>query len=443
MYGAMILALAFGYGPDEDAAAALALAQRPVEKENVKPKTETYDEAMATANNLRLRVVVSVGVQVRNIDSAKCVAVADSSFKGYPAKCVIVSNTDGSWRATLPATATDDDILTCEQQRTVSRPASPFDNRPAADDNGPWLPVGEQKAVRDMWPEGVPFPSTLKFYRLPKASQVVAAYQSQVVPIIRFTGIKGDADNINREFPYTTSGGMDYAEPGTWRNVTGLAIPEGKRIEAWRQFKPLHNGSNYQDESALFWQFPKGTEVFDVLIRKNKDGSEHIFTVRKRTKVESDKWDDGSSFFPDVDGEEQKQLLTSDSPRTKRLLGSALGFRFRQVPKIETTKVKFKETDSRLAMTDGGHFFPPGFKGTPVSCNKCHSIPSLDNQKGRGELSGEIAAYGGPMLRGMDSVYSWYPTRADMLAVSSNDANPPAVTPIDYRWPVKFLGDYK
>jgi hypothetical protein len=437
MYGAMILALAFGYGPDEDAAAALALAQRPVEKKH-EEKAETYSQAQVRAIEEKLPLVVYVGVPRRNIRST--IASSSQGFPGYPAQCIIVSNTDGSWRATLPATATDDEI---HNGRMVSQPARPFDSRPTADDNGPWLPVGEQKAVKDMWPEGVPFPSTLKFYRLPKASQVVAAYQSQVVPIIRFTGIKGDADNINREFPYTTSGGMDYAEPGTWRNVTGLAIPEGKKIEAWRQFKPLHNGSNYQDESALFWQFPKGTEVFDVLIRKNKDGSEHIFTVRKRTKVEDSKWDDGSSFFPDVDGEEQKQMLVSDSPRTRRLLGSALGFRFRQVPKIETAKVKFKETDPRLAMTDGGHFFPPGFKGTPVSCNKCHSIPSLDNQKGRGELSGEIAAYGGPMLRGMDSVYSWYPTRADLLAVSSNDANPPAVTPIDYRWPVKFLGDYR
>lgn len=451
---ALILTLAIGYpGPDDDAAAAIAIAKakeadkQPKPRPIPVPKRETYLEAKSRAVKEGKPFVVFIGVDRRYIRGTVSYGVSEGAFDGYPAKGVLVADASGNLKAELSPSASDAQIASAIKGVTVQQP-DPFEQsnrrgvlkRRVADDDSPWLPVGEQDKVFAMWPQGVPRPETLKFYSLPKASQAVAALNTPGKdggpPIIMFTHHTESVSNINHQFPYIGSGGMDWAEKGTWRNITGLSIPEGKKIKVWKDWKPLNVGNNFQEERALFWSFPTGTEAFDVLIRKNKDGSEHIFTVRKRTKVSETAWDDGVSYFPDVAGGEEMKEATDHTARTKRLFGGRLiQYRYRKVEPLQAGK-RYPFKEQLTAVSDGGHFMPPGFMGTGVSCNKCHSIPSLPNQKGTGSLSGEIADYGGPLLRGMDTIYSWMPVRTDYIASSVREADNP-VTPLDYRWPIE------
>ena len=71
----------------------------------------------------------------------------------------------------------------------------------AATAQEPWLPAASQQYVKALWPEGVPFPVTLKFYALPKASQVLKTTNNQ--PYYGFHSVTG-FDNINTEFPDLT-----------------------------------------------------------------------------------------------------------------------------------------------------------------------------------------------------------------------------------------------
>jgi hypothetical protein len=420
-----------------------------VEEPDVKPQEkDAYVEARREALEKGQNLVVFVGSPARYIPESTTVSVGMSKFAGYPAKCIIVGNVEGNWKATLDADAIDKQIIAAI--KGVQPPADPFDksnNRdqqsalpdhqePVGDSSSPWLPEAEQKKVRDMWPDGVTRPKRLRFYKIPKSSQAVASYTGGG-PIIRFTHLQVQDDNINLKFPYIGSGGMDWAKAGTWRNVTGMSLPEGAKIATWHEQKPLKNSmKSFQNELSLFWKFPKGTEMFDVLIRRNDDGTEHIFNVRRRTKISDTEWDDGASFLPYVKSEYEEKFTAFHTDRSKRLFsGEKLTYRYRKVAPMEIDKYPFKE--QTIAMSDGGHFFPPGFVGTGVSCNKCHSIPSLDNQKGSGQLSGEIADYGGPFLRGMDTVYSWSPADLRYLASHKNDANVSPVTPLDRRWPLE------
>jgi hypothetical protein len=174
--------------------------------------------------------------------------------------------------------------------------------------------------------------------------------------------------------------------------------------------------------------------MFDVLARKNDDGSEHIFNVRRRIKLASG-WDDGASFFPDVKAGEIETSYSNGSERSRRVLGvPRITYRFAVVEKLSERKIKFKEADeTTIAMNDGGHFFPPGFKGSGMSCNKCH---------GGGVHESKI--YGGPLLRGKDTVFSWHPVPESMVV--GGEALEPRLfhavhTPgVDTRWPLELIG---
>jgi hypothetical protein len=225
---------------------------------------------------------------------------------------------------------------------------------------------------------------------------------------------------------------MDWADKNDWRNVTGLAIPPGKKVQVWVQQKPVHNGANYQSERALFWQFPVGTQAFDVLIRKRSDG-EHIFTVRKRERG-ADGWDDGVSFMPDIAKQEIYYEDWGGTDKSRDVLGlPSIRFRYAKVAPIKNYRAKFVEMKNSLGMTDGGHFFPKGFSGTGMSCSKCHNVVSLKNDLAQG---GEKSPYAGPTVAGKDTIYSWYPVTVQSVDSGRN------VPDLDYRWPIEFIGHY-
>lgn len=87
---------------------------------------DAYAEARQTAMEEKSPLVVYVGNDNRKIRSTVGVAVEAGRFAKdeYPTRCIIVSNPDGSWRATLPATATDAEIEAALRPRVAAPPTS-------------------------------------------------------------------------------------------------------------------------------------------------------------------------------------------------------------------------------------------------------------------------------------------------------------------------------
>jgi hypothetical protein len=443
----ILMALSIGYGPDDDAAAAIAIAKASIKKEqlNVKPTPKAddvppfpkyesvYMNVMDSAAQQNRHAVIFVGHKgtVLNRDiGTRLVGGSVDSLEGFPAKCVVVCEPNGkgwmNWKATLPADATDKQIA--DAVKGVTPTQDPFDKsvkrdrrRADGDSSSPWSPQSEQDYIRKLWPEGVEFPDTLKFYSLPKASQRIATTNDR--PSRGFHLLRRGEQNINLEFPYVTSGGMDQAEVGAWRNVTGLAIPEGGKIKVWAQRTPILNSfGSYQQEEMLFWKFPSGTQAYDVLIRKNDDGSEHIFTIRVRERDDKG-WDSGLSYFPSVEVGETQSYVTAGNTRTRDVIGvEKVVYKVAEVKPLDRKRYLFKPRNT--AISDDGHFFPKGFKGTGLSCTQCH-VKGMMN---------EASPYAGPALRGQDSVFSFFPTRVDSI---DTDYYTPR---IDHRWPLEIIG---
>lgn len=364
----------------------------------------TYAESKALAEKTKKTLVIFVGVKYK-AQYADAITTNLPSVPGRPEKCILISN----YNVTeifkeLPVNTT------AEIVEAVIR-----DSRPRKQ-SSPWLPDAN---IKSMWPEGVPYPENLKFYQLPKASQRIAVTNDRrsrgFHSISRRDGIIGN-DNINREFPYIGSGGLDFDKD--CRNITGLAIPDRQKIKVWTQLTPILAGTGYQNEEMMFWQFPEGTQAYDVLVKKNEDGSEHVFTVRIRTRLK-DGWDEGKSFFPDVPLAEAKEYKVKAPFRLRNLLNiNTVTYRVHEIEPLTERKYRFRE--QRTAINDGGHFTPANFVGTGVTCSQCH-VKSMMK---------EDSPYGGPALRGQDSVFSWYP-----ITVASVDRD--FYTPeLDHRWPL-------
>ena len=436
---------------DDDAAAAIAIAKTKV----VQPKPPvvmqkkitdtTKAKQRAIEKNCALVLFVNTPVNVADLTGTFVAAYLDE-YQGDDTPRIVVAVPDGEggliynqvggiWHLPPNADAKAIEAMAAAQaaavRRTVSQPATPFDKsnsnrngqRQQIADGSPWLPVREQSKIKDMWPEGVPFPETLQFYALPKASQRIATTNDR--PSRGFHSVRTDEKNINAEYPYIGSGGMDFAKKGTWHNVTGLAIPEGDKIKVWAQRTPVLNSfGSYQQEEAMFWTFPKGTQAFDVLLRKNDYGSEHIFTIRKREKV-GDKWDDGVQYFVKTATVEEPPLKAEPTLRLRNVLGvTKLVFPVaRAQAKLERNK-RQQFAESRIAVADDGHFTPPGFIGTGISCNKCHVVG----------MNSEDAPYAGPALRGRDGVFSFYPVLPESV---DRDYYIPR---LDRRWPLEVIG---
>jgi hypothetical protein len=257
----------------------------------------------------------------------------------------------------------------------------------------PWLAKHEQMRMRRLMPEGVPVSERLKFYRL---SQV---YQSRVelngAPTLT---IRPVSQHIK---PWSTSGGMHHVPTSEWRNVTGLDVPEGKKILVWIEH---HNGYALAPlVPRYYWQFPVGTVAYDVLIRRGE--VERVFEVRTQERTK-DGWSDSTAYRPDVEIPEQKPQGWKWS-FVNEFMGES-GFTFNRttpartevfsVPPIEG-EVKF--ISRKEVINDGGNLIPKDYAGTGMSCMACHNSQVVGAATGYGEA-----------LRGNDGRFSWHPFNA-------------------------------
>lgn len=133
--------------------------------------------------------------------------------------------------------------------------------------------------IVDLWPAEVRQPANLKPYS--RTNHVQRSVVRNSIPTIDIYRLNQNDDlfgrNPNQDFPYRVPGGLDLAEG--WKSYLGISIPKGKRVYTWH-VRP--------DQVSLrpfrFWEFPVGTEVFDLLVN---EGSSRPFELRRLRREET------------------------------------------------------------------------------------------------------------------------------------------------------------
>jgi hypothetical protein len=247
-----------------------------------------------------------------------------------------------------------------------------------------------------MMPAGVPTGKNLKFYSCEPVYQKMYTMNNGRSKFNDITPFQ-DSD------PWRVSGGMHHIDSKEWRNVTGLDLPSGAKIEYWQEDTDVRAFSLVP---KWRWSYPKGTIAYDVLIRI-KDGKEHIFEVRTQEKREDD-WDEGTTYRPEASLDKAERWTYAWGFPSEGLEASAITY---------TTKInpKSKFIPTRKLAIDEGDFTPPKYVGAGMSCNSCHSrVGQLYSVPGQIYLESR---------RGDDGRFSWHP-------FSSSGG-------IDHRWPIK------
>jgi hypothetical protein len=156
----------------------------------------------------------------------------------------------------------------------------------AASAQGPWLSQQEQMVTKSIWPANVHMPPSIRFYRPTNYTQRLAVTNGQETNHV----YRLDQDDVwtnappalnpNRLFPWAVPGGLH--EVRGWGNRVGIAIPDGKKVQIWRERVEVPLSS--RPLSKFRWSFPDGTVLADMLFTR-----EAVFELRLREKVQG-KW---------------------------------------------------------------------------------------------------------------------------------------------------------
>lgn len=229
-----------------------------------------------------------------------------------------------------------------------------------------------------MWPKGAPLNDKILFYKLPQV------FQSMYTMDLGTRKFNDKRPVVNEPEPWNASGGLHASPRNEWRNVTGLELP-GK-ILVWEEETDVGAPATVP---KVRWKFPTGTKAYDVLIK-----DDHIFEIRVHEKLE-DSWDDGTIYRPKgLKGEKQSWTWAFNE------------FDARSTTYTGVIGSEFEPTRDLILDPD---FYPSGYKGIGLGCNKCHN------------KVGESTSYANAR-RGDDGRFTWHPF----------DAN----GNIDYRWPI-------
>jgi hypothetical protein len=151
---------------------------------------------------------------------------------------------------------------------------------------GPWLSKQEQIVTKAIWPGNVDIPQSIRFYRPTSFTQRLAITNGQDTNhVYRLDqddvwGNSPPALNPNRLFPWAAPGGLH--EVSGWGSRVGIAIPDGKKIQIWRERVEVPLSS--RPLPKVRWSYPDGTVLADVLFTR-----EAVFELRLREKVQG-KW---------------------------------------------------------------------------------------------------------------------------------------------------------
>lgn len=299
--------------------------------------------------------------------------------------------------------------------------------------HGQWLAEEKQAEIKSLWPAGVEFPPTLKFYKRQLAQQRIKILNNQ--PYWAFHPLSGldpqfdrsdaSANQVRTTVPeleiWQGSGGMHHSPKDEWKNFTGLALPPDSKILVWMGKKAIPTSGQQLD--AMFWQFPPGTKAFDVLTATRPEGA-HIFEIRVRTRGAKD-WDEGVTFRPYDEAPASASLTTwnVDFPEKTRsaikLPSARVTYPVYTVKEVDRTR-PFRP--STILVADESGFLPSKYLGTgSVSCNRCHL------------RAGEAREYAGGCVSGNDSVLSFNPVTEDSINREYFGKNPT----LDFAWPLE------
>jgi hypothetical protein len=276
----------------------------------------------------------------------------------------------------------------------------------------PWLVQKDQARLKSLWPEEVPWPETMKFYKLPMAQQRIKILDDRSYYAFHLT------DKDEEKEIWTVSGGLHSSPRSEWGNVTGLAIPKGKKIKIWIGQRAIPRTGQLLD--SLEWEFPTGTVAVDVLIRI-KPKQQYVFELRMRTKKQGG-WDSIAYRPYEIPKNAVKKSLYSELPNghlnALKITDPKVVYTFWQVKEILPSKLM---PNSKLLRDDSG-FLPKHYYGPGLSCKACHN------------RAGDAVDYGVGCVPGKDTVLSWRPNTEATVNNQLIGVNPA----IDGRWPVEW-----
>lgn len=290
---------------EDEARAAIAIAQ--AQAALVHPKIETlkpepgpvprksdYDLAMAQCRSDGIPFVTFVGTPSRKVSGL--VSVFAGSLSDGTKNAIIVSTDgrDGRW---LKSDATDSQIRQAAglEQPMRAPPFAPSSSRQGlqtADGNPPWLSVGEQNRLMNLWPKSKPGLSDgMRFYKQTQKSQRIAITDER--PSLRwyhvlqhdvYSNAPTDLNPNSVKPHWRVPGGLHNVEG--WESYTAAYIPEGGVVET--QGRPIVGAGRLLP--GYVWSYPDGTIFSDLLV---KDGK--AFELRIRAK-DGSQWDSYVAF---------------------------------------------------------------------------------------------------------------------------------------------------
>lgn len=274
----------------------------------------------------------------------------------------------------------------------------------------PYVDEAKQGQLRTLWDlSGLEFPSGLKFYEFPIASQHVAilatgggdrdlcvVYNPHPKTPWFFDTSGRPSKDVNAMNLWRVGGGLHESPRNQWVSYKGVSLPD--KVSVWREPVVVPNAAHKLP--AWRWEFPNGTIFVDMLVRRSGNTG-WPFEIRTREK-RGGQWE-STAYRPWATEQELPAgsvaknwtVRTSGEDRLRLLEVSRLDITGWSVPDFQQP-MKLKR--SRLTFTsdsDGG-FFPRGYAGAMVNCNTCHRNAGV---------SSDYAA----MIRGSDTVFSWHP----------------------------------
>jgi len=275
----------------------------PEDAQVVTDETRLNDAALL-ATKQQLPLIVYVGTPVRSLQGTIGVRVEEANGSWEPR--ILVRKVGSDRGLFLAVNSSEKDIRnliggeaqavpfeSVKSSRKAQQPAQREAGEALAvagdDDNGPWLSKQETAAIKARWSKGLAFPDNLKFYSLEPRYQNLWTQNGG-----RFKGWRADpiTDYESRQFMF--SGGMKDIDHRTWRSIKGLAIPDGKKIAAWKEDTDVRA---FALVPRWRWQFPQGTIAYDVLFKVDADDWT-IFEIRTQEKLETN-WSTGDVAFTD------------------------------------------------------------------------------------------------------------------------------------------------
>lgn len=223
------------------------------------PRYPTYSQTTA------FPVVVFVGIEPRDVRGLEsCYEPIGFAATKKPSIIVLPG---GDYGERFGTDASDAEIRHAAGLE-ASRQAVPFGLKSTAD-GSPWLPSSEQQRLRAVWPEGVPMPSDLAFYR--PAQHVQRSAVTDYPQERRYNVLTVSWLTRRSQWPYDVPGGLDRISRSQWQAFP--AVSKSVKPRVFEQIDP--SATAYGGRLRRFdREFEAGTTFYDLLVNARGEAFE-------------------------------------------------------------------------------------------------------------------------------------------------------------------------